>query len=78
VTPSVQAAQNGTYKPLSRPLFIYPSAAALKRPEVLAFVEFYVGNHAQIAQRAKMVPLNPEQDAKLKQALTQLKQQAGT
>src|SRR5918999_2099385 len=76
VTPSAQTAQNGSYKPLSRPLFIYPSAAALKRPEGLAFVEYYVGNHAQIAQRAKMVPLNPEQDAKLKQALTQLKQQA--
>jgi phosphate transport system substrate-binding protein len=78
VTPSVQTAQNGTYKPLSRPLFIYPKAASLKRPEVLAFVDFYVTNHAQIAQRAKFVPLNPEQDAKLKQALAQLKQQAGT
>jgi len=77
VTPSAQTAQNGTYKPLSRPLYIYPSAQALKRPEVLAFVEFYVQNHAKIAERAKFVPLNPEQDAKLKQALTQLKQQAG-
>ncbi|HZB33047.1 MAG TPA: hypothetical protein VE465_23005, partial [Streptosporangiaceae bacterium] len=77
VTPSVQTAQNGTYKPLSRPLFIYPKAASLKRPEVLAFVEFYVTNHAKIAELAKFVPLNPEQDAKLKQALTALKQQAG-
>jgi phosphate transport system substrate-binding protein len=77
VSPSVQTAQNGTYKPLSRPLFIYPSAASLKRPEVLAFVEFYVANAAKIAQRAKFVPLNPEQDAKLKQALATLKQQAG-
>src|ERR687896_2705145 len=67
VTPSVQTAQNGTYKPLSRPLFIYPKAASLKRPEVLAFVEFYVTNHAKIAELAKFVPLNPEQDAKLKQ-----------
>jgi phosphate transport system substrate-binding protein len=78
VSPSVQTAQNGTYKPLSRPLFIYPKAASLKRPEVLAFVEFFVTNHTQIAQRSKFVPLNPEQDAKLKQALAQLKQQAGT
>jgi phosphate transport system substrate-binding protein len=78
VTPSVQAAQAGTYKPLSRPLFIYPSANSLKRPEVLSFVEFYVSKHADIAKRAKFVPLNPEQDAKLKQALATLKQQAGT
>ena len=77
VAPSVQTAQNGTYKPLARPLFIYPSAAALKRPEVLAFVEFYVNQSTQIAQRAKFVPLNPEQDAKTKQALATLKQQAG-
>ncbi|GAA2625206.1 PstS family phosphate ABC transporter substrate-binding protein [Actinomadura fulvescens] len=77
VAPSVQTAQDGTYKPLSRPLFIYPSAAALKKPEVLAFVEFYVAKHAEIAKRAKFVPLNPTQDAKLKQALAQLKSQAG-
>ncbi|WP_230421232.1 PstS family phosphate ABC transporter substrate-binding protein [Actinomadura soli] len=77
VAPSVQAAQDGTYKPLSRPLFIYPSAAALKRPEVLQFVEFYVEKHAEIAKRAKFVPLNPTQDAKLKQALATLKSQAG-
>jgi phosphate transport system substrate-binding protein len=77
VAPSVQTAQNGTYKPLARPLFIYPSAAALKRPEVRAFVDFYVGQNATIAKQAKFVPLNPQQDAKLKQALTQLKQQAG-
>ncbi len=77
VAPSVQTAQNGTYKPLSRPLFIYPSAASLKRPEVLAFVEFYVTKNADIAKRAKFVPLNPTQDGKLKQALATLKQQAG-
>jgi phosphate transport system substrate-binding protein len=78
VTPSVQTAQNGTYKPLSRPLYIYPSAAALKRPEALAFVEFYVANAARIAQQANFVPLNQQQDAELKQALATLKQQAGT
>ncbi|WP_433332904.1 PstS family phosphate ABC transporter substrate-binding protein [Spirillospora sp. CA-294931] len=77
VAPSVQTAQAGTYKPLSRPLFIYPSATALKKPEVLAFVEFFVAKNADIAKRSKFVPLNPAQDAKLKQALTTLKSQAG-
>ena len=77
VAPSVQAAQDGSYKPLSRPLFIYPAASALKRPEVLAFVEFYVANHAEIAKQAKFVPLNATQEAELKSDLDKLKQQAG-
>ncbi|HSO04230.1 MAG TPA: PstS family phosphate ABC transporter substrate-binding protein [Candidatus Limnocylindrales bacterium] len=40
VAPSLQSASDGTYAPLSRPLFIYPSKAAMARPEVAAFVEF--------------------------------------
>ena len=34
VKPSTEAIQDGSYKPLSRPLFMYPSEKALKRPEV--------------------------------------------
>ena len=34
VEPSVETVQDGTYKPLARPLFIYPTVKALKRPEV--------------------------------------------
>ena len=35
--------RNGTYRPLSRPIFIYVEALkALDRPEVEAFVEFYL------------------------------------
>lgn len=74
VAPSVQAAQDGTYKPLARPLFIYPSTKAIKRPEVVAFVEYYVANHADIAKQAKFIPLNPSQEQALKGALDKLKQ----
>ncbi|MFB4269183.1 PstS family phosphate ABC transporter substrate-binding protein [Nonomuraea sp. GTA35] len=77
VGPSVQAAQDGTYKPLSRPLFIYPKAESLKRPEVLAFVEYYVANHKQIAEDAKFIPLNAQQETELKADLDKLKAQAG-
>ncbi|WP_214110813.1 PstS family phosphate ABC transporter substrate-binding protein [Acrocarpospora catenulata] len=73
VTPSVETAQNGTYTPLSRPLFIYPSTAAVKRPEVAAFLDFYVANINSIAKDAKFIPLNAEQEAKLKSDLTALK-----
>jgi phosphate transport system substrate-binding protein len=76
VTPGVTAAQEGSYQPLSRPLFIYPSAAALQRPEVKAFVEYYVSEHKKIAEEALFIPLNAEQESKLKANLEALKSQA--
>ncbi|HET9487418.1 MAG TPA: PstS family phosphate ABC transporter substrate-binding protein, partial [Chryseosolibacter sp.] len=38
VLPSVETVKNGSYSPLSRPVFIYVTDAALKRPEVASFV----------------------------------------
>jgi phosphate transport system substrate-binding protein len=77
VAPGVEAAQNGTYKPLARPLFIYPAAKALSRPEVESFVQYYVENAETIATDAKFVPLNAEQKAELQKALEALKSKAG-
>lgn len=42
VLPSLETINSGAYAPLSRPLFIYVAADALSRPEVAAFVEFYL------------------------------------
>ena len=42
VAPSKDAVDAGTYTPLARPLFIYPSKTALKRPEFAAFVQYYL------------------------------------
>jgi phosphate transport system substrate-binding protein len=43
VVPSDTTINDGTYKPLSRPLFIYPNVAEAKsRPELKAFVDFYL------------------------------------
>ena len=42
VVPSLETINDGSYNPLSRPLFIYVSVASLDRPEVAAFVEYYV------------------------------------
>jgi phosphate transport system substrate-binding protein len=61
VLPSVETAQAGEYAPLSRPLFIYPSAAALKKPEVKAFVEYYLENATGVAEGVGFVPLTEEQ-----------------
>jgi phosphate transport system substrate-binding protein len=61
VEPSTEAVQDGTYTPLGRELFIYPSAQALERPEVAAFVDFYIENQAEIAEAALFIPLTDEQ-----------------
>jgi phosphate transport system substrate-binding protein len=48
VTPSAETVQNGTYRPLSRPLFIYVNPAKIT-PTVEKFVEFYLNNAAELA-----------------------------
>lgn len=57
VLPSPDTVKNGTYQPLSRPIFIYVSAKAMARPEVKEFVEFYLANAAKISAEVKYVPL---------------------
>ena len=61
VAPSVESAQDSSYAPLSRPLFIYMKAELLQRPEGLAFAEFYAENAVEIAEAAGFVPLNDQQ-----------------
>ncbi len=57
VEPSVETINNGTYQPLSRPIFIYVSTKALERPEVEAFVNFYLDNAAELAEEVGYVGL---------------------
>jgi phosphate transport system substrate-binding protein len=78
VAPSSQAAQDGTYKPLARPLYIYPSDAGLKKPQVAAFVEFYLANDQPIVEAARFVPMTPEQKKVSSDALAALKPKAGS
>jgi phosphate transport system substrate-binding protein len=61
VPPSVETAQDGSYAPLSRPLFIYPSDAALKKPEVKAFIAYYLENVSAVAESLGFVPLTEAQ-----------------
>jgi phosphate transport system substrate-binding protein len=61
VAPSVQTAQNNSYRPLSRPLFIYAKGTSFKRPEVQAFLAYIFANETAIAKRARFVPLTPAQ-----------------
>lgn len=75
VEPSPQTAQDGSYQPLSRPLFIYPKASALERPQVEAFLTHYVDNAAQIAEAAQFIALNDQQQQELQDELEGLKSQ---
>jgi phosphate transport system substrate-binding protein len=69
VKPSLETIQDGSYKPLSRPIFMYPKTEAIQRPEVKAFMEFTVQNAAMIAEAAKIVPLTDEQVATAEEEL---------
>ena len=70
VKPAAKAIQSGEYKPLSRPLFMYPSEKALKRPEVKAFMDYVVENYQPIAEASQIVPMNQSQADEAKTALS--------
>lgn len=57
VSPSMETVVNGTYQPLSRPIFIYVKADSAKRPEVRQFVEFLNKNAVKLVREVKYVPL---------------------
>ena len=62
IEPSVETVRGGTYRPLSRPLFIYVNAAELSRPEVQKFIEYYVTHAKELIEEVGYVPLSdPEQ-----------------
>ena len=68
VAPSDKTIQDGSYTPLSRPLFMYPSTEALKQPEVKAFMDFVLDNYDSIAQTAQLVAMTSAQQSKAKTA----------
>jgi phosphate transport system substrate-binding protein len=70
VTPSSETIQDGSYEPLSRPLFMYPGAEAIQRPEVKAFMDFTIANQQEIAEAALIVPLTDEQATQAQEDLT--------
>lgn len=61
VEPNMETVKTGTYKPLSRPLFIYVSKESGAKPEVSAFVKFYLKNAGSVAKTVGYVPL-PDAD----------------
>jgi phosphate transport system substrate-binding protein len=61
VAPSPETAQDGSYTPLSRPLFVYPSSAALADPAFDAFMQYYLDNVNSVAEQVGFIPLTDDQ-----------------
>jgi phosphate transport system substrate-binding protein len=61
IEPTTETIQSGEYTPLSRPLFMYPSTKALKRPEVKAFLDYVLANYEEIADVSQIVAMSSEQ-----------------
>ena len=60
VLPSAATVENNSYKPLSRPIFIYINAKSADKPEVDEFVKFYMANAATLVDEVKYFPLSKE------------------
>jgi phosphate transport system substrate-binding protein len=57
VSPSAKTVEDGSYQPLSRPIFIYVSKKSLDKPEVREYVDFYLKNAPALVKQVKYVAL---------------------
>ncbi len=64
ILPSEKTVMDGTYHPLSRPIFIYVNKKSAERPEVKEFVEFYLKHAPTLVKQVKYIPL-PDRAYKL-------------
>ena len=64
VKPSLETVGNGTYAPLSRPIFIYVSDKGAAKPQVKEFVSFYLEQAALLSAEVGYIPLPKEETAK--------------
>lgn len=63
IQPSIETVKDGTYAPLSRPLYIYVTTKALERPEVVEFVNYYIESAADLVESVGYIPLSDEEYA---------------
>jgi phosphate transport system substrate-binding protein len=61
IQPSPETVGNGTYRPLSRPVFIYVKTTSLDRPEVKQFVEFYLKEGIPLVREVGYIPLTDKE-----------------
>ncbi|MDR4517079.1 MAG: PstS family phosphate ABC transporter substrate-binding protein [Nitrosomonas sp.] len=58
VIPSAETVENGSYQPLSRPVFVYINARSTSKPEIQDFVKFFMENAAALVTEVKYFPLS--------------------
>jgi phosphate transport system substrate-binding protein len=57
ILPSEKTVMDGTYNPLSRPIFIYVNKKSAEKPDVKEFVEFYLKSASNLVKQVKYIPL---------------------
>ncbi len=67
IAPSPDTVKNGTYVPLSRPIFIYPKVKSLERPEVKNFVDFYLTKGVPLIRDVGYIPLSDAEYGKVRE-----------
>ena len=78
VAPSPETIADGTFRPFSRRLLVYPSTKALARPEMEAFLRFYLDNVETMAPQAGFIALTDEQLDASKAELDRLAAEGGS
>jgi phosphate transport system substrate-binding protein len=63
VKPSTETVKNGTYTPLSRPLYIYVNSSSLNNPDVVEFVRFYLEEAGALAKDVGYIAMTKEEYA---------------
>lgn len=61
VEPTAETVSDGSYAPLSRPLYIYVNSSSLDNPAVIDFVEFYLDEAPQLLKDVGYIPLTDEE-----------------
>jgi phosphate transport system substrate-binding protein len=69
VKPTMETVRDNTYRPLSRPLYIYVRKSSLARPEVRAFVEFYLDQVGSLVPAVGYVPVSDDVAARNQEVL---------
>lgn len=74
ITPSEATVRNGTYTPLSRPLYLYVRTDSLLREEVQDFIRFYLDRSAELAREVGYVPISEGSARINSQVLSEVRQ----
>ncbi len=69
IKPEIATIADGSYAPLSRPLFMYPTTETAAKPEVKAFIQFILDNNEKVVTAADYVPLTDDLLTKSKASL---------